>query len=81
MKTAKLTPLTIQQYADISEDIYDEIERVEHGGIIAAKCIGHPEHGDIILISSHHGGCLMIHFEPALANCNPPLTPASLALS
>jgi hypothetical protein len=61
MKEAKITPLTIQQYAEISDNIYDEIERVEHGGLMAAKCIEHPEYGDIILISSAHGSCLMIH--------------------
>lgn len=62
MKEAKITPLTVQQYAEISEDIYDEIERVEYGGMIVAKCVKHPEYGDIILISSPEGGCLMIHF-------------------
>jgi len=63
MRDAKITPLTIQQYAEISENIYDEIERIEHAGLTAAKCIEHPEYGDIILISStESGGCLMIHF-------------------
>ncbi|TAK62183.1 hypothetical protein [Methylobacter sp.] len=62
MKDAKITPLSIQKYVEISEDIYDEIERIEHEGIIAAKCIKHPQYGDIILISSPQGGCLMIHF-------------------
>ncbi len=63
MKTAKITPLTIQQYAEISEDIYDEVERIDYAGILAAKCVKHPEYGDIILISSTtHGDCLMIHF-------------------
>jgi len=62
MKAAKITPLTVQQYVEISENIYDEIERVDYAGIIAAKCIKHPEYGDIILISSTDGGCLMIHF-------------------
>lgn len=62
MKEAKITPLTVQQYAEISEDIYDEIERVDHAGLIVAKCVKHPEYGDIILISSPEGGCLMIHF-------------------
>ncbi len=62
MKEAKITPLTVQQYAEISEDIYDEVERVDYAGMIAAKCVKHPEYGDIILISSTDGGCLMIHF-------------------
>jgi hypothetical protein len=62
MKEAKITPLTVQQYAEISEDIYDEIERIDYAGMIAAKCVKHPEYGDIILISSTEGGCLMIHF-------------------
>lgn len=62
MKEAKITPLTVQQYAEISEDIYDEIDRVEFTGITAGKCVGHPEYGDIILVSSALGGCLMIHF-------------------
>lgn len=65
MEQARIKPLTIPQYADISADIYDEIERVVHAGMIAAKCTRHPEYGDIILISSPHGGCLMIHFEAA----------------
>jgi hypothetical protein len=63
MKTAKITPLTIQQYVEISEDIYDEVERVGYAGVLAAKCVQHPEFGDIILISSTtHVDCLMIHF-------------------
>lgn len=62
MKEAKITPLTVQQYAEISEDIYDEVERVDYAGMMAAKCVKHPEYGDIILISSTEGGCLMIHF-------------------
>lgn len=63
MKEAKITPLTIQQYIKISEDVYDEVERVEHGEIIAAKCIKHPEYGDIILIrSTTNCDCLMVHF-------------------
>jgi hypothetical protein len=66
MKEARITPLTIMQYAEISKDIYDEIERVVHAGMIAAKCINHPEYGDIILVSSAHDGCLMIHFQPAV---------------
>ncbi|WP_333876223.1 hypothetical protein [Methylobacter sp.] len=61
MKEVKITPLTVQQYAEISDDIYDEIERVEHAGMLAAKCSQHPEYGDIILISSKLGDCLMIH--------------------
>lgn len=64
MKTAKITPLSIQQYIEISENIYDETERVEQGDILAAKCVKHPDYGDIILISSTHGSCLMIHFTP-----------------
>ncbi|MDP1664442.1 MAG: hypothetical protein Q8L79_04875 [Methylobacter sp.] len=62
MKEIKITPLTVQQYAEISDDIYDEVERVEHAGILAAKCSQHPEYGDIILISSNQGDCLMVHF-------------------
>lgn len=62
MKEAKITVLSIQQYAEISENIYDEIDRIDHKGMIIAKCIKHPEYGDIILISSPQGGCLMIHF-------------------
>jgi hypothetical protein len=64
MKEARITPLTIMQYAEISDDIFDEIERVFHAGMLAAKCIKHPEYGDIILVSSTHDGCLMIHFQP-----------------
>jgi len=62
MKSAKITPLTIQQYAKISDDIYDEIERVNYAEMLAAKCVKHPKYGDIILISSTDGRCLMIHF-------------------
>ncbi len=63
MKTAKITPLTIQQYTEISEDIYDEVERIEYAGMLAAKCVKHPEFGDIILVSSAtHADCLMIHY-------------------
>ncbi|HEY8219609.1 MAG TPA: hypothetical protein VIF86_05865 [Methylobacter sp.] len=61
MKEIKITPLTVHQYAKISDDIYDEVERVEYAGMLAAKCSQHPEYGDIILISSNHGDCLMIH--------------------
>jgi hypothetical protein len=63
MKDLKITRLSLQQYVEISEDIYDEIDRVERVGIIAAKCVGHPKYGDIILISSTtHVDILMIHF-------------------
>jgi hypothetical protein len=63
MKAAKITPLTIQQYVKISEEIYDEIDRVAHAGMLAAKCTKHPEYGDIILISSAtHADILMVHF-------------------
>lgn len=63
MKVAKITPLTVRQYAAISDEVYDEIERCDCGGMIAAKCVKHPEYGDIILISSTtHIDCLMIHF-------------------
>ena len=63
MKKAKITPLTIQRYVEICEDIYDETDRVECADMIAAKCVKHPEYGDIILISSTtHVECLMIHF-------------------
>jgi len=63
MKEAKVIPLTVQQYAKISEEIYDEIERVVHAGMIAAKCVKHPEYSDIILVSSTtHADILMIHF-------------------
>jgi hypothetical protein len=63
IQTAKITPLTVQQYAEISEDIYDEIERVDCGEMIAAKCIKHPKYGDIILVASTtHACCLMIHY-------------------
>ncbi len=63
MKEAKVMPLTVLQYAKISEGIYDEIERVVHAGMITAKCTQHPEYGDIILVSSTtHADCLMIHF-------------------
>lgn len=65
MKEVRITPLTLMQYVEISDAIYDEIERVVHAGMIAAKCIKHPEYGDIILVSSTHDGCLMIHFQPA----------------
>lgn len=65
MKDAKIMPLTIQQYAEISDDIHDEVERVEYAGMLAAKCSKHPEYGDIILVSSAEGGCLMIHFNQA----------------
>ncbi len=62
MKDAKITPLSIQQYAEISEGIYDETHKVEYAGMTTGKCVGHPEYGDIILISSTLGGGLMIHF-------------------
>ncbi|MCX7093892.1 MAG: hypothetical protein NTY50_10645 [Methylobacter sp.] len=61
MKEAKIEPLSILQYLAISDSIDDEIERVVHAGMIAAKCTKHPEFGDIILISSTtHTDCLMI---------------------
>lgn len=63
MKVTKITPLTVRQYAAISDEVYDEIERCDCAGMIAAKCVKHPEYGDIILISSTtHIDCLMIHF-------------------
>jgi len=63
MNEAKLIPLTVLQYAKISEDIYDEVERVVHAGVIAAKCVKHPEYGDIILVSSTtHADSVMICF-------------------
>lgn len=65
MKDTKIMPLTVQQYVEISEDVYDEVDRVEHAGMLAAKCVKHPEYGDIILVSSEGGGCLMIHFDEA----------------
>ncbi len=68
LKDAKITPLTVQQYAEISESIYDEIERIVYADMLAAKCVKHPEYGDIILVSSSHGGCLMIHIDPPLEN-------------
>lgn len=72
LKDAKITPLTVQQYAEISDEIYDEIERVVYADMLAAKCVKHPKYGDIILISSNRGGCLMIHFEPTLVNNKEP---------
>lgn len=61
MKDVNIVPLTILQYLEISDRIDDEIERVVHAGMIAAKCTKHPEFGDIILISSTtHTDCLMI---------------------
>jgi|GEM_PF-359960 len=68
LKDAKITPLTVQQYAEISDEIYDEIERVVYADMLAAKCVKHPKYGDIILVSSTQGGCLMIHGEPTLKN-------------
>ena len=63
MKEAKITPLTVTHYAKISEDICDEIYRVEYAGMIAAKCSQHPEYGDIVLVASTtHTDILMIHF-------------------
>jgi hypothetical protein len=62
MKEAKITPLSTQQYAEISEKIYDEVDSVDHDGMTVAKHAHHPEYGDIILISSPEGGYLMIHF-------------------
>ncbi|MDP1773328.1 MAG: hypothetical protein Q8L15_13710 [Methylobacter sp.] len=68
MKTTKITPLTAQQYAEINNDIYDEIERAVYTDTLAAKCVKHPEYGDIILVSSNNSGCLMIHVDPSLEN-------------
>ncbi|MGZ4978537.1 MAG: hypothetical protein ACXV8O_15410 [Methylobacter sp.] len=65
MKDAKITPLTMQQYAEISGDIHNEIDRVEYAGMIVAQRAKHPEYGNIILVSSTDKGCLMIHFEQA----------------
>jgi hypothetical protein len=65
MEDASITPLTTLQYAKISKDIYDETDRVVHGEMIAAKCFKHPEHGNIVLVSTAYDGCLMIHFQPA----------------
>ncbi|MGR9015057.1 MAG: hypothetical protein ACU83U_15585 [Gammaproteobacteria bacterium] len=63
MKAAKIVPLTVQEYLEISDSIDDETSRVVHAGMIAAKCTKHPEYGDIILISSTtHVDCLMICF-------------------
>lgn len=62
MKTAKITPLTILQYAEIFEDVLVENNQVFQSGMLDAKCVTHPEYGDIILISSTHCDCFMIHF-------------------
>lgn len=68
MKTTKITPLTAQQCAEIYSNIYDEIERAVYTDTLAAKHFTHPEYGDIILVSSNNGGCLMIQVEPTLEN-------------
>ena len=65
MEDANITPLTALQYVEISKDIDNEADRVVHGEMIAAKCVKHPEHGNIVLVSTAYDGCLMIHFQPA----------------
>lgn len=61
MKDAKIVPLTVAEYVEISDNIDDEIYRIVHAGVIAAKCTRHPQYGDIILISSTtHADSLMI---------------------
>ncbi|HEY8098641.1 MAG TPA: hypothetical protein VIE65_21455 [Methylobacter sp.] len=66
MKTTKITPLTAQQCAEIYSDIYGEIDRAVYTNTLAAKRLKHPEYGDIVLVSSNNGGCLMIHVDPSL---------------
>lgn len=63
MEDASIMPLTTLQYAKISKDINDEADRVVHGAMTAAKYIKHPEHGNIVLVSTAYDGCLMIHFQ------------------
>lgn len=62
MEDASITPLTTLQYAKISKVIHDETDRIVHGAMTAAKCVKHPEHGNIVLVSTAYDGCLMIHF-------------------
>lgn len=64
MKDASITPLTTLQCAKIFQDIYSETDRVVHGNMVAAKCVRHPKHGNIVLVSTTYDGCLMIHFQP-----------------
>ena len=56
----KITKLTMNELSDIwTKEVIDESERVEHAGMIAAKCV-HPEHGEILLVSGMGDGSLMI---------------------
>jgi hypothetical protein len=63
MKDSKITPISLQEFADIFYSIEDSYvgESVNHAGIIATKCRNHPEYGDIILISGLESGGLLIH--------------------
>jgi hypothetical protein len=63
MEDANIMPLTTLQYAKITKDIDNEADTVVHGEMIAAKCARHPEHGNIVLVSTAYDGCLMIHFQ------------------
>lgn len=58
-KELEITPITAQQYDKISGN--NANETVYYEGLLATKCVNHPEYGDVILISSFHGSCLMIH--------------------
>lgn len=60
MKNAQITPLTMDEFIEIGMDP-NEIETVEHAGMIAAKFVRHHEHGDMILVSGQEEGGFMIH--------------------
>jgi hypothetical protein len=64
MKELKITPITAKQYDKVSGN--EAKETVYYEGLIASKRVNHPEFGDVILISSFHGSCLMIHSRPHL---------------
>lgn len=56
MKTLKVTPITSRQYDQIrgcETFHYNETVTTKHGV--------HPEYGEVVLVSTFHGSCLMIH--------------------
>lgn len=56
MKNLKVTPITSRQY-----DKLLGCETYHHDEMITSKHGVHREYGEVVLISTFHGSCLMIH--------------------
>lgn len=52
----KPEPYTLAKLQELSKD-----ETVRHAGMLAARFESHPEHGDVIIITSGESGGIMIH--------------------